>query len=108
LDSLKSLINPKNKPALPLASYAGSYTNELYGDVSILVDKSSLIIRFSHHPQLTGKLDVLKGNTFLCTYSSPTYGIKTFPFYVKDGKVTGFTLTVNDFVEFTPYEFVKK
>ncbi|MFM7487463.1 MAG: serine hydrolase, partial [Cytophagales bacterium] len=108
LDSLKNLINPKNRPALPLASYAGSYTNELYGDISIVLEKGSLVIRFSHHPQLTGKLDALKDNTFLCTYSSPTYGIKTFPFYVKDGKVTGFTLTVNDFVEFTPYEFVKK
>lgn len=108
LDSLKNLINPKNKPALPLASYAGSYANELYGDISIVLEKGSLVIRFSHHPQLTGKLDALKDNTFLCTYSSPTYGIKTFPFYVKEGKVTGFTLTVNDFVEFTPYEFVKK
>ena len=108
LDSLRSLINPKNKPALPLTSYAGTYTSDLYGDVTLTTDKNNVIIHFSHHPQLTARLDALKDNTFLCTFSSPTYGIKELPFHVKDGRVTGFTLTVNDFVEFTPYEFVKK
>ncbi|MFM8911953.1 MAG: DUF3471 domain-containing protein, partial [Flammeovirgaceae bacterium] len=108
LDSLKSLINPKNRPALPFTSYAGTYTSDLYGDVSLTTDKNNVIIHFSHHPQLTARLDALKDNTFLCTFSSPTYGIKELPFHVKDERVTGFTLTVNDFVEFTPYEFVKK
>lgn len=108
LDSLMGLINAKNKPALPLASYAGNYSSDMYGDVSITAEKYNLTIHFSHHPHLTARLDALKENSFLCTYSSPTYGIKELPFHAQEGKATGFTLRVNDFVEFTPYEFLRQ
>jgi CubicO group peptidase (beta-lactamase class C family) len=107
-DSLKALTLTKQKPSVELKKYAGDYKNELYGDVSIKVENSTLTVYFSHHPQLTGTLELLKDNTFLCTYSVPTYGVKEMPFQVKDGKVMGFTLRVADFVEFTPYEFVRK
>ncbi|MEO5975935.1 MAG: serine hydrolase [Chryseolinea sp.] len=106
-DSLKSIVAQKNKSALPLASYVGKYTNAVYGDIALVAIENKLKITFSHHPNLTGSLDFLKDNSFLCTYSVPTYGVKAFPFHVKDGKITGFTLTVSDFVEFTPYEFVR-
>ncbi|MCI0751906.1 MAG: serine hydrolase [Flammeovirgaceae bacterium] len=108
IDSLKSVTAQKNKPFLPLSSYAGNYVSDLYGDVSVKLENNKLLIYFTHHPQLIGELDLLKENTFLCTYSIPTYGIKEIPFHVKDGKVSGFTLRVADFVEFTPYEFVRR
>ncbi len=108
VDSLKALTLVKQKPGVELKNYAGDYKNELYGDVSIKVEKNSLTIYFSHHPQLVGNLELLKENTFLCTYSVPTYGMREIPFQVKNGKVTGFTLRVADFIEFTPYEFTRK
>ena len=74
----------------------------------VRLENKKLVIYFSHHPQLTGSLDLIKDNTFLCTYSSPTYGVKEIPFQIDNGKVTGFKLTVADFVEFTPYDFARK
>jgi CubicO group peptidase (beta-lactamase class C family) len=108
LDSLKTLVLKKYKPTLPLTSYTGEYTNKLYGDISIRLENKKLIVHFSHHPQLKGNLELIKDNTFLCTYSVPTYGIKEIPFHVENAKVMGLTLAVADFVEFTPYEFLKK
>ncbi len=107
LDSLKSVIIKKNKPTLDWKAYAGEYSDALYGAISIKLENEKLIIHFSHHPNLTGRLELLEGNTFLCTYSIPTYGVKEIPFKVEGGKVTGLTLRVADFVEFTPYEFVR-
>lgn len=108
LDSLNNLVAKKNKPALPLNAFTGVYTNELYGEVTIKEMNNKLSIHFQHHPNLKGSLDYLTDNTFLCTYSIPTYGMKPFSFHMEGGKVKGFTLRVADFVEFTPYEFSKK
>jgi len=108
VDSLRSEVNKKRKPGLELASFAGKYTNTLYGDIEIKLENKLLNIHFSNHPDLTAKLEYLDNNIFLCTYSDPIFGIKEFPFKIDDGKVKGFTLTVNDFVEMTPYEFVKE
>lgn len=108
LDSLRAVVARKNKSSVALGSYTGTYSNSLYGDIDITQSGDRLEIHFSHHPALTGKLELLEGTTFLCTYSIPIYGVKETPFRIENGKVTGFTLHVNDFVEFTPYEFVKK
>jgi CubicO group peptidase (beta-lactamase class C family) len=108
-DSLKNLTTRKDiKTAVPLKNFVGSYTNSLYGSVTISEEKNALFIRFEHHPQLSARLQPISATEFLCTYSIPTYGIKVFPFVVKNNEVKSFTLTVADFVEFTPYEFVKK
>jgi hypothetical protein len=65
-------------------------------------------VRFEHHPNLVGTLQALGENRFLCTYNDPTFGIKVLPFSVDNGKVKSVTVSVADFVEFTPYEFYKK
>jgi len=96
-----------NKPSFSLENYTGTYTNEVYGDIAIKLEKNNLNIYFSHHPNLIGKLEHLKNDGFLCTYSNPTMGIVEIPFKVENEKVTGLTLRVADFVEFTPSIFVK-
>jgi len=93
--------------SLPLQGFTGSYHNEVYGDMSVALEHDSLIMHFSHHT-MTGHLEGLGGNRFLCTYSDPEMGIKEIPFTVEGGKVRSVTVRVDDFVEFTPYEFVKK
>lgn len=107
LDSLKNVIRLKNKPSLSLIKYAGHYSNDLYGTISIKLENNKLNIYFSNHPNLVGKLEHLQNDTFLCTYSIPIFGTTEIPFKVEKGKVSGVTLKVADFIEMTPYEFKK-
>lgn len=107
LDSLRNVAKQGNKPSLPLESFTGKYNNDLYGDILISAEKGKLKIAFTNHPTLIGNLEYLSNDTFLCTYSNPEMGIMEMPFRIKDGKVEGLTLTVSDFLEFLPYDFVK-
>ena len=43
--------------------------------------------------------------TVLAFYNDPLYGNEVWPFIIEDGKIK--SVTVTDFVEFSPYEFVK-
>jgi CubicO group peptidase (beta-lactamase class C family) len=107
IDSLKNVVKLFTKPSIPLENFTGTYTNEVYGDIAIKLEKNNLNIYFSHHPNLIGKLEYLKNDNFLCTYSNPEMGIVEIPFKVENDIVSGLTLRVADFVEFTPYIFVK-
>ena len=107
IDSLKALVNLKSIPGLPLVKYSGKYFNDVYGDIEIKIEKNTLNIHFSNHPGLIGKLEHIQNDNYLCTYSIPTYGIVEIPFNIENDKVTGLTLKVADYIEFTPYEFVK-
>ncbi len=96
-------------PGFALSAYAGRYENPVYGWIDIsTAGQNHLLMKFEHHPQLTATLESLGAQHFLCTFSDPIMGIKPLPFHTEGGKVTGFTLQVADFVEFTTYEFVKK
>lgn len=106
-DSINKLIAIKNKPRLSLTEYTGIYTNTVYGTIEVKQEKNNLAIYFSNHPTLVGNLQHINNDIFLCTYSNPTMGIKEIPFKIENGKVTGLTLRVADFVEFLPYEFAK-
>ncbi|HNL38055.1 MAG TPA: serine hydrolase [Saprospiraceae bacterium] len=105
----RDTVAMKMPPAFELSRYAGRYDNPVYGWIDISVSGADqLLMRFEHHPALSARLECLGGNFFLCTYSDPIMGVKPIHFRTDDKQVTGFTLRVNDFVEFTPYEFVKK
>lgn len=95
------------KTALPLNAYAGEYMHSVYGKMNIKIEDSKLIMRFEHHKGRYGTLEALGGNRFFCTYNDPLYGMKKLEFTVAGNKVKSITVKVADFVEFTPYEFVK-
>jgi CubicO group peptidase (beta-lactamase class C family) len=99
-----------SKPALLLAAsnFAGDYENEVYGNITITNADDVLNLSFEHHKNLSAKLEYMGSNRFLCTYSNPLFGIKVFPFVIKDNEVRSFTLSVADFLEYCTYEFVKK
>lgn len=103
-DSIR--LHSNEKPVL--TKYAGKYQNELYGEITIEPKGSGLLMHFQNHPKMTADLQWVGNDRFLCTYSDATMGRKIIPFAMKNNKATGFTLTVADFVEFTPYEFVRK
>lgn len=60
--------NTASRPSLPLAKYAGTYTDEWYGDVTIEEREGKLTIRFSHTPSLVGDLEHWQYDTFLARW----------------------------------------
>ncbi len=108
INRIKDTVAMKNPAALPLSEYAGNYKHEVYGNMNISVESGQLIMRFEHHHKMYGVLEPLGGNRFLCTYSSPLYGMKRLTFQVENNKVTSLRVRVADFVEFTPYDFIKQ
>jgi CubicO group peptidase (beta-lactamase class C family) len=88
--------------------FEGSYYHEVYGKAYLKHVDDYLLLTFEHHTNLSGKLQYIGSNRFLCTYNHPLWGIKVFPFIIEDDKVKSFTLSVADFLEFTTYEFFKE
>jgi CubicO group peptidase (beta-lactamase class C family) len=93
---------------LKLSKFEGKYTHEVYGNAFLESKGDYLLLKLEHHSDLTAKLEYIGNNRFLCTYSSPLWGIKVFPFKIEDEKVRSFTLSVADFLEFTTYDFIKE
>jgi CubicO group peptidase (beta-lactamase class C family) len=57
-----------SRPLLPLASYAGTYTDAWYGDVTISIENGKLVIRLDHTPSLVGDLEHWQYDTFVATW----------------------------------------
>ncbi len=106
---LKDTMAMLRPTALPLSEYTGKYVNDFYGQMEVtLGEGNNLEMRFEHHSRMYALLQPLGGNRFFVTFSDPTLGKAVFPFYVKNGKVTGVKVKVADFVEYGPYEFRKE
>lgn len=113
INKMRHMASKKPNPAMNLEEYTGKYKNDVYGKIEIALsptpkEQGNLIVRFSHHPFLTGKLEPMGENDFLCTYTIATYGIKKINFVAKEGKVKSVIVRVNDFVDMMEYEFIKK
>jgi CubicO group peptidase (beta-lactamase class C family) len=93
---------------LPLASYAGNYEHEVYGKMTITLENKKLVARLEHHKGRYVTLEALGGDRFLATFNDPIFGVNDWDFKTENGKVKSVTVTVAEFVEFTPYEFYKK
>lgn len=107
IDSWKARVKG-NKPELPFASYAGRYTNELYGNITISQIGNSLKINFGAKPDLFATLDYMDNGEWLMQYNNIEYGIFVITFDIADKKVRSVTTKQNEFVEYDPYTFVKK
>jgi CubicO group peptidase (beta-lactamase class C family) len=57
-----------SRPSLPLASYAGTYTDPWYGDVRITHEGGKLVMRFVQTPLLVGDLQHWQHDTFLARW----------------------------------------
>ena len=106
--ALSDSVALKPTAALPLSAYTGNYFNDVYGNMSVVMENKELRMKFAHHPNMYAKLEALGGNRFYVSFSDPIFSKAVFPFKVENGKVTGVTVKVADFVEYNPYEFVKK
>jgi CubicO group peptidase (beta-lactamase class C family) len=63
-DSLVRTRNAASKPSLPLARYAGRYTDAWYGDITIAEEEGRLVLRWSASPALTADLEHYQYDTF--------------------------------------------
>lgn len=95
-------------PELPLPAYAGAYSNELYGDITVSQTGKNLRINFTTKPDLSATLSYMDGDEWLMEYNNVEYGIFSVKFAVVGGKVTAITTRQNEFVEYDPYTFTKK
>jgi hypothetical protein len=57
-----------SRPPLPLASYAGTYTDAWYGDVTISLENGKLVIRLDQTPSLLGDLEHWQYDTFVAKW----------------------------------------
>lgn len=96
------------KPVSELKNYAGNYSNELYGPISISQDKKNLLVHFTNTTNLTATLQYMDNDEWLMTYSNPAFGVFPMKFITINGKVISMDVKVNDFLEEDPYTFVKE
>lgn len=57
-----------SRPSLPLAGYAGTYTDAWYGDVGIALEREKLVMRFTRTPLLVGDLEHWQHDTFIARW----------------------------------------
>jgi CubicO group peptidase (beta-lactamase class C family) len=105
--TLKDSVTLHLQTGLPLTAYEGQYFNEVYGNMNVKMENGELKMKFSHHPDMYARLESLGGDRFYATFTDPEFSKAVFPFHVENGKVKSVTVKVADFVEYTPYEFVK-
>ncbi len=108
LDSLILLASKKNPTPLPLESYTGKYTNSVYGEMFVVIEKGILKLKLSHHPDYVSTLEYLGDNRFLCTYGDLTCGIEVLPITIENNKVVSIGVKVNDFIDYERYEFIRE
>jgi CubicO group peptidase (beta-lactamase class C family) len=72
---------PETQPALALEQYAGTYHADVYGEASVMLEDSHLVLRFSPTPSFTGDLEHWHYETFRIHWRDPmvTTGFVTFP-----------------------------
>ncbi len=57
-----------SRPSLPLQRYAGRYTDQMYGDVTVTQENGRLVLRFTRSPALTGELEHWQFDTFVARW----------------------------------------
>lgn len=97
------------KPSHSLQYYAGSYHNDIYGEVKIELANDKLTLYPLAHPGITGALEHWQYNTFRCKWSSPVWQESFVYFELNDaGAVACFRVKVRpDWVDTLEYTFEK-
>lgn len=79
---------PNTVPSLPLAQYAGTYADSLYGPITVALENGTLVGRFG--PHFTGDLTHWHFNTFEVAWRDKALGRSTWTFTLDaSGRVTG-------------------
>ncbi|MGH1366266.1 MAG: serine hydrolase domain-containing protein [Calditrichia bacterium] len=91
-----------------LKAFSGKYANKLYGSVSITQSDSGLTLNFlQHQNQLSGRLQPIGNDSFLCTFSRPEFSPAKVQLFAIENSVKKLVFSAEAFGDMT-YEFVKK
>jgi CubicO group peptidase (beta-lactamase class C family) len=71
-DSIARARVAGTSPSLPLESYAGSYSGEIYGEMQVAREDGRLVLRFG--PSWAGELEHWHYDTFRVTWRDPSMG----------------------------------
>ena len=78
---------------MPIAKYAGRYTDAWYGDVTIALENDKLVMRFGHTPLLVGELEHWQYDTFKAHWRDRTIEDAFVTFTLNpDGSIDHFTM----------------
>ena len=89
---LKDTVAMNLKTELPLKAYTGKYFNDVYGNMTVVLENGELKMKFSHHPDMYAKLESLGGDRFYATFTDPEFSKAIFPFHTENGKVKSVTV----------------
>ena len=90
----KRVLN--TQPSLALKEYAGTYTNEVFGDAWVVLNNDSLVLKFRNNMNV--KLSHWHYNTFLGKFEYWWYGKDWLTFNLDaSGKVAGFNFLGMDY-----------
>lgn len=94
------------KLILPLAAYAGTYENELYGKINFVKENGKLVVRMSHSPTYIGDLTHWQFHTFRVIWRDPV-AEKTFLTFTIDqnGKPDSVKMAMASFIDDAEYEY---
>ena len=82
-----------SKPSLPLAKYAGRYTDALYGDASITQEGDRLVLRLAHSPAFAGDLEHWQYDTFVARWRVANLADAYVTFALRpDGSIDSFRM----------------
>jgi CubicO group peptidase (beta-lactamase class C family) len=101
----KILNNPL--PANPLETYAGTYSNSVYGKLEVKIVNNTLVLDSPIHPKLSKSIKSQGGDSFWCIFTNHAFGHSVINFTVQDKKVKMMTMKVEDNIEMQPYIFTK-
>jgi hypothetical protein len=73
-----------SRPPLPLASYAGTYVDPWYGNVTVTFDGGRLVVHFERTPSLVGDLDHWQYDTFVVRWRDPELRADAFMTFALD------------------------
>ena len=83
----------RGAPSLPLARYAGTYTDPWYGPITIAKERGALRIDFTRSPGLVGRLEHWQHDTFRTRWDEPSYENAFVTFALDaDGKIARITM----------------
>ena len=82
-----------SRPPLPLARYAGRYTDPMYGDATITLEGDRLVLRFAHSPPFVGDLSHWQYDTFVAHWRAAHIEDAYVTFALRpDGSIDHFTM----------------
>lgn len=92
-----------SRPSLPLARYAGGYTDAWYGPAAIRQEAGKLVLSFDHSPTMVGELEPWQYDTFKTHWRDRTIPDAYVTFALKaDGAIDHFTmLPVSQLADFS-------